>query len=94
MKRRHESFQDWPGAGQQLDLSILKGRGPMTAQGRSCAASLRDWGPRDPFVKDDLMHVSNKHLLKIGHEDPYDREVARNSVKLLCYKMLQQHLVV
>ena len=44
MKRRHESFQDWPGAGQQLDLSILKGRGPMTAQGRSCAASLRDWG--------------------------------------------------
>ena len=55
---------------------------------------LRALEPRDPYAKDDLMHVSNKHLLKIGHENPYDREVARNSVKLLCYKMLQQHLAV
>ena len=43
MRRGGVSFEDWPGAGQHLNLSILKASGKMAREGRTCAVELLDW---------------------------------------------------
>eukprot|EP00435_Cladocopium_sp_Y103_P034170 s309_g8.t1 len=44
MQAAGQRFNDWPGAGQHVNLHVLKAEGAMEAGGRTCAINLLAWG--------------------------------------------------